>query len=73
MDIRHILIKIKGACEEKLKNSVYESAFILGFAMAKNLIPFKEESLIFAIEKSVPSKFVRENIEAFNLGKNAKQ
>lgn len=61
-------------CEEKLKSSVYESAFILGFAFSKKLLPFKEESLIFAIEKSVPEKFVKENIEAFNLGeKNAKQ
>jgi len=59
-------------CTEKLKSSVYESAYLLGFAFAKKLLPFKEESLIFAIEKSVPSKFVKENIEAFNLGKNAK-
>jgi len=59
-------------CEEKLKSSVYESAFMLGFAFAKNLLRFKKDSLIFGIKKSAPSKFVKENIEAFNLGeKNA--
>ncbi len=57
-------------CQEKLKSSVYESVYLLGFAFAKKLLPFKEESLIFAIEKSVPSKFSKENIKAFNLGKN---
>ena len=57
-------------CQEKLKSSVFEGIFLLGFAFSKKLIPFKEKSLIFGIEKSVPSKFVKENIEAFNLGKN---
>ncbi len=57
-------------CAEKLGSAVYESAFLLGFAFAKNFLPFKEESLISAIEKSVPSKHSKENIEAFNLGKN---
>lgn len=60
-------------CQEKLKSNVYESAFLLGFALAKKLIPFKKKSLIFGIEKSVPPKFVKENIKAFNLGKKYAQ
>ena len=56
-------------CREKLKNSVFEGIFLLGFAFSKKLIPFKEESLIFGMKKSVPSQFVKDNIKAFNLGK----
>ena len=58
-------------CLEKLKSNVYEATFLLGFAFAKKLIPLKEESLIFGIEKSVPSRFIKENIQAFNFGKDA--
>jgi len=64
------IVEAAKICEEKLKSGVYESAYLLGFAFAKNLLPFKSESLISAIEKTVPEKFVKENIEAFNLGKN---
>lgn len=64
------IVEAAKICEEKLKSNVYESAYLLGFAFAQKLLPFKEESLIFAIEKSVPAKFGKENIEAFNLGKN---
>jgi indolepyruvate ferredoxin oxidoreductase beta subunit len=56
-------------CGEKLGNDVFAGVFLLGFAFAKNLIPFREESLLFGIEKSMPSRFVENNVKAFNLGK----
>lgn len=56
-------------CEEKLGNAVYASVFLLGFAFAKNLLPFKEESIFYGMEKSMPSRFVENNVKAFNLGK----
>jgi len=65
------VIEAAKICQEKLKSNVYESVFLLGFALAKKLIPFKEKSLIFGIEKSVPSQFIKNNIKAFNLGKNS--
>lgn len=54
-------------CQERLKSSVFEGIFLLGFAFSKKLIPFKERSLMFGIEKSVPVKFIKQNKEAFNL------
>ncbi len=45
------------------------NASIFGFVFAKQLLPFKEDSYMFGIEKSVPSKFIKENKEAFNFGK----
>jgi indolepyruvate ferredoxin oxidoreductase beta subunit len=64
------IVEAAKICQEKLKSSVFESIFLLGFAFSKKLIPFKEESLIFGIKKSVSSKFIKENIRAFHLGKN---
>lgn len=63
------IIEAAEICQQKLKNRVFESVFLLGFAKNKNLIPFKENSLLFGIEKSVPSEFIKENKKAFNLGK----
>lgn len=63
------IIEAAKICQEKLKSNVYESVFLLGFALAKKLIPFREESLIFGIEKSVSPEFLKENIKAFKLGK----
>lgn len=54
-------------CQERLKSSVFEGIFLLGFAFSKKLIPFKEQSLMFGVEKSVPVKFIKQNKEAFNL------
>lgn len=63
----NFIVDASKICEEKLKSRVFETIFLLGFAFSKKLIPFKENSLIFGIEKSVPPKFIKENIQAFNL------
>jgi len=61
------IVEATKICQEKLKSSVFESIFLLGFAFSKKLIPFKEQSLMFGVEKSVPVKFIKQNKEAFNL------
>lgn len=61
------IVEATKICQERLKSSVFEGIFLLGFAFSKKLIPFKERSLMFGIEKSVPVKFIKQNKEAFNL------
>ena len=45
-----------------------DGPFSLGYAVAKNLIPLKKESVLKAIEQIVPEKYRELNINAFNLG-----
>ncbi len=61
------IVEATKICQERLKSSVFESIFLLGFAFSKKLIPFRKDSLMFGIGKSVPNKFIKQNKEAFNL------
>ncbi len=62
------LVPANEICQKELGGSVFEGVFLLGVALAKKLLPFKEDSLIFGIEKSVPTKYIKENKKAFKLG-----
>lgn len=54
-------------CKEKLQNEVVSTIYLLGYAVFKNLIPLKKESVQKAIENTVPEKYKELNIKAFNL------
>lgn len=54
-------------CKEKLQNEVVSTIYLLGYAVSKNLIPLKKESVIEAIKQIVPEKYRELNINAFNL------
>ena len=75
-DIKKNLLELKNemhivagskTCKEKLQNEVVSTAYLLGYAVAKKLIPLKKESVIKAIETIVPEKYRELNINAFNL------
>lgn len=55
-------------CKEKLGNPIVDGEFMLGYAIAENLLPFQKQSLIKAIKKIIPEKYVDLNIKAFKLG-----
>lgn len=57
-------------CKEKLQNDIVSGVFLFGYAVAKNLIPIKRESVLKAIDNIVPEKYKELNISAFNLGYN---
>lgn len=40
--------------------------YLLSFALKNNLLPFKDESVIKAIKKIIPEKFLDNNIKVFN-------
>jgi len=64
------IIPASAACKEKLGNEVVSTIYLLGYAVHKNLIPLKKESVIKAIENLVPEKYRELNIKAFNLSFN---
>jgi len=56
-------------CQEKLQNSVVSGIYLISFATFKNLIPLKPESILKALKKIIPEKFLELNLKAFNLAK----
>lgn len=61
------LVPASKICQEKLGKEVVSSIYLLGYAVAKNLIPLKKESVIAAIKNIIPEKYRQLNIDAFNL------
>jgi Pyruvate/2-oxoacid:ferredoxin oxidoreductase gamma subunit len=62
------IIPASANCKEKLQNEIVCTLYSLGYAVAKNLIPLKKESVLKAIEQRVPEKYKELNIKAFELG-----
>ena len=62
------IIPASQACKEKLQNEIVCTLYSLGYAIAKGLIPIKKESALRAIDETVPEKYKKLNIGAFELG-----
>jgi indolepyruvate ferredoxin oxidoreductase beta subunit len=61
------LIEGSEICKQKLGKDVLAGMYLLGYAVYKNLIPLKKESVIKAIEQVIPENFKEINIKAFTL------
>ncbi len=64
------LVPASKICQEELQKEVLSGIYLLGYAVYKNLIPLKAESVLKAIETTIPEKYWDINIKAFNLAKN---
>lgn len=64
-----ILVPADKICKEKLGNSVVSGIYLISFAVFKNLILLKPESILKAIKKTIPEKYLELNIKAFELAK----
>jgi indolepyruvate ferredoxin oxidoreductase beta subunit len=62
------IIPASADCKEKLHNEIVCTLYSLGYAVTKNLIPLKKESVLKAIDQMVPEKYKELNTKAFNLG-----
>lgn len=62
------LVPASDICKEKLQNEVVSTIYLLGFAANKKLIPLDRESILAAIKKVIPEKYLELNIKAFELG-----
>lgn len=63
------LISASKICESELGKEVISSVYLLGFCVFKNFLPIKSESIVKAIEKIIPEKYLDLNRKAFELAK----
>jgi len=63
---KHIIPASK-ICQEELGAEVVSGIYLLGYIVSKNLIPLKKESVLEAIAKVVPEKYLELNKKAFEL------
>lgn len=54
-------------CKKELNNEVVSSIYLLGFCVKKGIIPIKPGSVIKAMEKIIPAKYLELNKKAFEL------
>ncbi|MFH1462662.1 MAG: indolepyruvate oxidoreductase subunit beta [bacterium] len=64
------LIPAADICKEKLGSSVVAGIYLISLASFKGLIPLKPNSLLKAIKKTIPAKYLELNLKTFNLAKS---
>lgn len=63
------IIPASEICQKKLDKEVVSGIYLLGYAIFKKLIPLKQKSILDAISKVVPEKYLELNKRAFGLAK----
>ncbi len=66
---RYMSADMSEVAEQYLGNKVFANIIMLGVAYQKGYLPLSLENIKGAIEKSVPTDAVKENMNAFNLGR----
>jgi len=66
-----VLVPAADICREKLGTDVVSGIYLLSLAVFKNLIPIKPASILKAIKKIIPEKYLELNVKAFNLASNS--
>jgi len=57
-------------CQKELGTNVVAGIYLLSLASFKNLIPLQPKSILKAIKKIIPEKYLELNEKAFNLAKS---
>lgn len=57
-------------CSKELGKEVVSGVYLVSLAAFKKLIPLKPESILKAIKKTIPEKYLELNVKAFELAKN---
>lgn len=63
------LIPASEICQKELKKEVVSGIYLLGYAAHNGLLGVKPESLLKAIDKLIPEKYLPMNKKAFELSK----
>jgi len=56
-------------CRQKLGSDVVSGVYLISLAVFKKLIPLKSASILKAIKKIIPEKYLELNLKAFELAK----
>ena len=62
-----ILVPASKLCKERLGQEVAAGIYLMSLAVFKKLIPLKPDSLLFAIKKIIPEKYLELNLKAFDF------
>lgn len=65
-----ILIPAADICEKELGKSVVAGVYLLSYAVHKKIIPLKPNSILKAIQKTVPKKHYELNKKTFELARH---
>jgi len=60
-------VEAAAICKKELGKEVLAGVYLLGSAVNKNLIPLKPASILKAIKKIIPEKYLELNLKTFNL------
>ncbi len=63
------IIPASKICQKEFGTDVVAGIYLLGFAVLKRFLPLKPNSVISAIKKIIPEKYLDLNIKAFELVK----
>ena len=54
-------------CQKEFNKEVLAGVYLIGLGVSKKFIPLKKQSVLRAIKKIIPDKYLEMNIKAFNL------
>jgi indolepyruvate ferredoxin oxidoreductase beta subunit len=66
-----ILVPAADICQKELGKSVVAGIYLISLASFKKLIPLKPVSILKAIKKIIPEKYLELNIKTFKLAKSS--
>jgi len=61
------LVPADEICQKELGTNVVAGIYLISFAAFKKLMPIKPDSILKAIKKIIPEKYLELNLKAFNL------
>lgn len=64
-----VLVPAAEICQKELGTNVTAGVFLISYAAFRNLIPLKSNSVLKAIKKVIPEKYLELNKKTFNLAK----
>ena len=65
------LVPASDICRAKLGTDVVSGIYLISLAVSKKLIPLKSVSVLKAIKKIIPEKYLELNLKTFNLTSNS--
>ncbi|OGZ19039.1 MAG: hypothetical protein A2175_01810 [Candidatus Nealsonbacteria bacterium RBG_13_42_11] len=64
------LVPASDICRAKLGTDVVSGIYLISLAVSKKLVPLKSASVLKAIKKIIPAKYLELNLKTFNLAKS---
>ena len=69
-----LLVPASKIAREHLKNEVLAGIYLIGLAVFRKILPLEKKSLLEAIKKVIPARYLSANLQAIELAeKNAKK